>query len=147
MKILKWLLFPFAWLYGGIMAIRNFCYDQEIFKTTRFDLPVISVGNLTVGGTGKTPHVEYLLRLLKNYKIATLSRGYKRKTKGFVLASPEQNAETLGDEPFQYYLDFPENTVAVCEKRVEGIQKIQELKPETEVIILNAFYPFFTNGH
>lgn len=140
MKILKWLLFPFAWLYGGIMAIRNFCYDQGYFKSERFDLPVISVGNLTVGGTGKTPHVEFLLRLLKNYKLATLSRGYKRKTKGFGLANENATAQTIGDEPFQYFLDFPEVTVAVSEKRATGINQIQSLKPETEIIILDDAY-------
>src|SRR5688572_8509248 len=118
MKFLKWLLFPFALLYGGIMAIRNFCYDQGFFRSEKFDLPVISVGNLTVGGTGKTPHVEFLLRLLKNRNLATLSRGYKRKTKGFVLADQEASAQTIGDEPFQYFLDFPQVTIAVCEKRV-----------------------------
>ncbi|MFC5270180.1 tetraacyldisaccharide 4'-kinase [Adhaeribacter terreus] len=137
MKFLKMLLFPFALLYGGVMLLRNFLYDQGFFKSEKFDLPVISVGNLTVGGTGKTPHVEFLLRLLKNYKTATLSRGYKRTTSGFVLANPTVSAATIGDEPFQYYLDFPETTVAVCEKRAEGIRKIQDLKPETEVIILD----------
>ena len=131
------LLFPFALLYGGIMLLRNFLYDQRFFKSEKFNLPVISVGNLTVGGTGKTPHVEFLLRLLKNYKTATLSRGYKRTTTGFVLANPTVSAATIGDEPFQYYLDFPETIVTVCEKRAEGIHKIQELKPETEVIILD----------
>ncbi|KAA9346114.1 tetraacyldisaccharide 4'-kinase [Adhaeribacter soli] len=137
MKFLKWLLFPFAILYGWIMALRNLLYDRGIFKSEKFDLPVISVGNLTVGGTGKTPHVEFLLRLLGNKKKATLSRGYKRSTKGFVLANEEASAATIGDEPFQYYLDFPETTVTVCEKRAEGIIKIQELKPEAEVIILD----------
>ncbi len=137
MKFIKWLLFPFALLYGGIMAIRNFFYRRGIFESTRFSLPVISVGNLTVGGTGKTPHVEFLLRLLKPYQTATLSRGYKRQTKGFVLADKSATALTIGDEPFQYFLDFPGTVVAVCEKRVEGIRKIQDLKPETDVIILD----------
>ena len=137
MKFLKMLLFPFAMLYGGIMLLRNFFYDQGIFKSEKFKLPVISVGNLTVGGTGKTPHVEFLLRLLKNYQTATLSRGYKRSTSGFVLANPTVSAATIGDEPYQYYLDFPETTVAVCEKRVEGIRQILANKPETEVIILD----------
>lgn len=137
MIFLKWLFFPFALLYGGIMLVRNFLYDQGILKSEKFGLPVISVGNLTVGGTGKTPHVEFLLRLLNNRKTATLSRGYKRTTKGFVLANPQASAATIGDEPFQYYLDFPETTVSVCEKRAEGTKRIQELKPETEVIILD----------
>lgn len=137
MKFLKWLLFPFSCLYGSIMAIRNFCYDQGILTTRKFDLPVISVGNLTVGGTGKTPHVEYLLRLLQGYQTATLSRGYKRLTKGFLLAKSGESALTLGDEPFQYFLDFPETTVAVCENRVTGIENIVFAKPETEIIILD----------
>lgn len=117
--------------------MRNYFYDHGIFQESAFDLPVICVGNLTVGGTGKTPHVEYLIRLLKGKKIATLSRGYKRKSKGFLLANPTVSAETLGDEPFQYYLDFPEINVAVCEKRVAGINKLREIKPETQTIILD----------
>src|SRR5688572_24511218 len=140
MKILKLALFPFSILYGWIMLLRNFLYSQGVFKSTKFNVPVISVGNLTVGGTGKTPHVEFLLRLLKNKKTATLSRGYKRKSKGFLLAEPTVSAELLGDEPYQYYLDFPETKVAVCEKRVEGIEKLTALFPETEVIILDDAY-------
>jgi tetraacyldisaccharide 4'-kinase len=137
MKILKLALYPFAVLYGWIMRLRNFLYDQGIFRSAKFNLPVISVGNLTVGGTGKTPHVEFLLRLLKNKKTATLSRGYKRKSRGFLLAEPTVSAELIGDEPYQYFLDFPETKVAVCEKRVEGIEKLSALFPETEVIILD----------
>ena len=137
MKFLKLTLFPIAFLYGLVMRIRNFLYDTNFFKSKQFNFPVISVGNLTVGGTGKTPHVEFLLRLLSAYKTATLSRGYKRTTFGFVLADEKASAEIIGDEPFQYYLDFPETTVAVCEKRVIGIEKIKMLKPETEVIILD----------
>lgn len=137
MQILKWLLFPFALLYGGIMVLRNYGYDLGIFRAGKFNIPVISVGNLTVGGTGKTPHVEFLLRLLATLNLATLSRGYKRKTKGFLLAGPGASAETLGDEPYQYHLDFPEVTVAVCEKRVAGIQQIMALQPATQAIILD----------
>lgn len=137
MKILKLALYPFAILYGWIMRLRNFLYDQGIFKSTSFNIPVIGVGNLTVGGTGKTPHVEFLLRLLKTCKTATLSRGYKRKSKGFLLAEPTVSAELLGDEPYQYFLDFPETKVAVCEKRVVGIEKLTALFPKTEVIILD----------
>jgi tetraacyldisaccharide 4'-kinase len=137
MKILKLALFPISILYGWIMLLRNFLYSQGIFKSAKFNVPVISVGNLTVGGTGKTPHVEFLLRLLYNRKTATLSRGYKRKSKGFLLAEPTVTAELLGDEPYQYYLDFPETKVAVCEKRVAGIEKLTALFPETEAIILD----------
>lgn len=101
-------------------------------------MPVISVGNLAVGGTGKTPHTEYLIRSLKeNYKIAVLSRGYKRTTKGFVLADKNSSSKTIGDEPFQIFSKFPDITVAVDEKRVHGVQEILKTKPETEVILLD----------
>lgn len=136
-KYLKLLLWPFALLYGGITGFRNYLYDNGILKSTAFNLPVIAVGNLTVGGTGKTPHVEYLLRLLDKYKLATLSRGYKRKTSGFILADDSSTAAQLGDEPFQYHLDFPEVSVAVCEQRVEGVQKLTQLVPETETVVLD----------
>ncbi|WP_241738897.1 tetraacyldisaccharide 4'-kinase [Pontibacter beigongshangensis] len=136
-KKLKLLLLPFSLLYGRIMALRNALYDKDVLHAHRFALPVIAVGNLTVGGTGKTPHVEYLLRLLAPYQVATLSRGYKRSTKGFVLASEQASATTVGDEPFQYYKDFGSVTVAVCEDRVQGIKQLQHLKPELEVIVLD----------
>ncbi|MDX5348326.1 MAG: tetraacyldisaccharide 4'-kinase [Hymenobacteraceae bacterium] len=119
------------------MRVRNYLYDKRYFKSYQFEVPVIGVGNLTVGGTGKTPHVEYLLRLLQHIKIATLSRGYKRKTSGFVLADASATASTIGDEPYQYFADFTFATVAVCEDRVKGINKLLELKPETEVIVLD----------
>lgn len=137
MDKLKLLLWPFAALYGGITSLRNTAYNKGWFTSRKFDLPVIAVGNLTVGGTGKTPHVEYLLRLLHNYKVATLSRGYKRSTKGFVLADDKATATTLGDEPFQYHSDFPEVQVAVSEKRVEGVEQLLKLSPAPEVIVLD----------
>ncbi|WP_018477836.1 tetraacyldisaccharide 4'-kinase [Pontibacter roseus] len=137
MKYLKLLLWPFSLLYGGIMLLRNYLYDTGMLRSTRFSLPVIAVGNLTVGGTGKTPHVEYLLRLLKGYPTATLSRGYKRKSKGFVLADHTASAATLGDEPFQYHRDFRGVTVAVSEDRVAGIAKLLKLKPELGVVVLD----------
>ena len=136
-KYLKMLLWPFSLLYGGVMQVRNTLYDKAILSSERFAIPVIAVGNLTVGGTGKTPHVEYLLRLLHNYKIATLSRGYKRKTSGFVLADGQATAASLGDEPYQYYRDFPGVAVAVSEGRVPGVQKLQQLVPELEVVVLD----------
>ncbi len=119
------------------MALRNSLYDKGVLASEQFDIPVIAVGNLTVGGTGKTPHVEYLLRLLQKYRVATLSRGYKRKTKGFVLADAQASAARLGDEPFQYFCDFKEVTVAVSEDRVAGIRQLREQRPETEVIVLD----------
>ncbi|WP_431199840.1 tetraacyldisaccharide 4'-kinase [Mucilaginibacter sp. P25] len=99
MKFLRWLLIPFSLIYALVTAIRNWCYDRGIFKSTGFDMPLIVVGNLDVGGAGKSPMTEYLIRLLKgNYKIATLSRGYGRITKGFLLASGESKASDIGDE-------------------------------------------------
>ncbi|MBX0332063.1 tetraacyldisaccharide 4'-kinase [Pontibacter sp. HSC-14F20] len=137
MTVLRFLLWPFSILYGGIMLLRNWLYDKGWLRSQRFDLPVISVGNLTVGGTGKTPHVEYLLRLAGNKKAAVLSRGYQRKSKGFVLADEHATAETLGDEPFQYHRDFPDAVVAVCESRPAGIAQLLDLQPATEVVILD----------
>lgn len=136
-KYLKLLLWPFSLLYGAVTGFRNFLYNKSILSATAFDLPVIAVGNLTVGGTGKTPHVAYLLRLLQKYKLATLSRGYKRQTTGFILADSTSTAQQLGDEPYQYHQDFADVAVAVCEKRVEGVQRLKQLKPKTEVVILD----------
>ncbi|MCX2739258.1 tetraacyldisaccharide 4'-kinase [Pontibacter anaerobius] len=130
-------LWPFSQLYGGIMRLRNLGYDKGLLASRHFQIPVIAVGNLTVGGTGKTPHVEYLLRLLHNYKVATLSRGYKRQSKGFILADASSSAAILGDEPFQYHLDFKEVEVAVCEDRVKGIEQLQKQVPGLEVVLLD----------
>ncbi len=140
--LLRVLLSPFAWLYALIMAVRNKLYDLNIKKTHRFPVPVLSVGNLAVGGTGKTPHVEYLVRLLQpHYRVATLSRGYGRQTKGFRLADHTATAATLGDEPYQLYRKFaPAVTVAVGERRAEAIPAIMQVRPETNVIILDDAY-------
>ncbi|HZY35859.1 MAG TPA: tetraacyldisaccharide 4'-kinase [Mucilaginibacter sp.] len=136
MKYLRWLLIPFSLLYGLAVIFRNFCYDAGLFKSKSFDKPVISVGNLDVGGAGKSPMTEYLIRLLKNdYKLATLSRGYGRKTKGYLTATA--TATNLGDEPAQFKVKFPDITVAVCEKRVDGIKK---LLPDHDVILLDDAY-------
>ncbi|MBC5773457.1 tetraacyldisaccharide 4'-kinase [Pontibacter sp. KCTC 32443] len=137
MDKLKLLLWPIAALYGGITSLRNTAYDHGLFASRKFNLPVIAVGNLTVGGTGKTPHVEYLLRLLQKYKVATLSRGYKRLTKGFILADSKATAATIGDEPYQYHSDFPDVQVAVCEDRVEGVEQFLKLSPKPDVIVLD----------
>lgn len=137
-KILRILLFPFSVLYGIVVSIRNFLYNERILRAHRFDFPVICVGNLSVGGTGKTPMTEYLIRLLKdNYKIVTLSRGYKRKTKGFVWAKEDANVNMIGDEPMQLHLSFPEIKVAVGEDRARAIKHIMYDMPDTEVIILD----------
>ena len=137
--MIKYLLLPFSWLYGLITDVRNQLYDNGIFQSKSFEIPIINVGNITVGGTGKSPMVEYLIRLLKdNHKIVTLSRGYGRKTKGFILADNTANAETIGDEPMQFYQKFSNKImVAVGEKRVEAIEQILKQKPDTEVIILD----------
>ncbi|TDO77545.1 lipid-A-disaccharide kinase [Flavobacterium chryseum] len=141
MNVVRKILFPFAILYGFITSIRNYFFDKGILKSTSFDIPVIAVGNLSVGGTGKTPQIEYLIRLLSDkYKIATLSRGYKRKSEGFVLADSTSNAEILGDEPFQFYQKFSNIQVAVDADRTNGITKLlsQSIKPE--IILLDDAY-------
>lgn len=141
MNLLRKILFPFAILYGFITSIRNFLFDKGILKSTSFDLPVIAVGNLSVGGTGKTPQIEYLIRLLSDkYKVATLSRGYKRKSEGFVLADENSNAEILGDEPFQFYQKFPNAMVAVDANRTNGIQQLLSQNEKPEIILLDDAY-------
>lgn len=131
---LRLLLLPFSLIYGMAIVLRKKLYDWELMRTVKFDLPVICVGNLAVGGSGKTPTTEYLVRLLAGYKIAILSRGYGRKTKGFILADTTATAETIGDEPLQYYQKFKHITVAVCENRVEGVN---QLKNNHDLIILD----------
>ena len=138
MKRFRFLLFPFALLYGFITVCRNFLFDIGILKSNFFEIPIIAVGNLSVGGTGKTPQVEYLIRLLSNrYKVATLSRGYKRKTKGYLLANAMKTVNDLGDEPYQYFKKFQEIQVAVAERRVEGIQELLHQKDVPEVLLLD----------
>jgi tetraacyldisaccharide 4'-kinase len=139
MDVLRKLLFPFAILYGLVTAIRNWLYDKQILRSNAFDIPIIAVGNLSVGGTGKSPQVEYLIRLLSpNYKVAVLSRGYKRSTSGFVLADQAATAETIGDEPFQFYRKFPEITVAVDADRTNGINQLLAYKPNI-ILLDDAF--------
>ncbi len=141
MILLRKLLFPFAILYGLITSSRNYLYDIGVFKSYSFDIPVIAVGNLSVGGTGKTPQIEYLIRLLSTtYKVATLSRGFKRKSKGFILANATSNADILGDEPFQYYSKFKDIIVAVDADRKNGIENLMRLKDKPEVILLDDAY-------
>lgn len=138
MKTLRKILLPFSLLYGAVTSLRNLLYDKGWKKSTSFNIPIIAVGNLSVGGTGKTPMVEYLIRLLSGkYKLATLSRGYKRKTQGFVLANTTIKMEEIGDEPFQYHSKFKNIKVAVDANRVEGVTKILEMLPETEIVLLD----------
>ncbi|WP_347173978.1 tetraacyldisaccharide 4'-kinase [Polaribacter uvawellassae] len=134
MKLIRFLLFPFAIIYSIITTIRNYFFDIGLFKSTSFKKPIIAVGNLSVGGTGKTPQIEYLIQLLRdNYKIGVLSRGYGRKTKGFILVDDTKNAVDVGDEPLQFSKKFKEIAVAVDENRVNGIQQMQS----SEVILLD----------
>jgi len=129
--MLKFLLYPFSAIYGLIISIRNFLYDYKLFKSTEFEIPVISIGNITVGGTGKTPHTEYLVELLnKQFKVTTVSRGYKRKTKGYREVNISSLASEVGDEPLQIKSKFSDVQVVVDEKRVHAITKIQ--KQETD---------------
>src|SRR6187200_699442 len=120
LKSFRILLLPFALVYGLIILLRNWLYDKQINSSVSFGLPVICVGNLSVGGTGKSPMVEYLVEKLKgHFKVATLSRGYKRKTKGYALAHENSSALEIGDEPMQFHLKFPDVAVAVGESRIE----------------------------
>lgn len=138
LKSFRYLLFPFAFVYGIIILIRNWLFDKGFLRSSRFNFPVICVGNLAVGGTGKTPMVEYLVELLQDkFKTATLSRGYKRKTKGFTIANEKTTAIDIGDEPMQFHLKFPAITVAVGEERLVAIPQILHQRPQTEVIILD----------
>ena len=138
MNIFRLLLLPFSILYGIIIFFRNKLYDWDIFRSKSFDIPIISVGNLEVGGSGKTPMVEYLISLLKNeYKVATLSRGYGRKTKGFRWVKPNDDAIDTGDEPLQIAKKFSDINVAVCEDRVFGINKI---KQTSNLILMDDAY-------
>ncbi|WP_310558288.1 tetraacyldisaccharide 4'-kinase [Flavobacterium sp.] len=138
MNLLRKILFPFAILYGFITSIRNFLFDKAIFKSYSFDIPIIAVGNLSVGGTGKTPQIEYLIRLLSpKFKVATLSRGYKRQSEGYVLADSSSNVAILGDEPFQFYTKFKDIQVAVDTDRKNGIEKLLSQPEKPEVILLD----------
>ena len=138
LKSFRYILFPFSILYGSIIWIRNKLFDKNILRSATFNFPLICVGNLAVGGTGKTPMAEYLIRLLeKKYIVATLSRGYKRKTKGFAIADDISTAIEIGDEPMQLHKKFPEVTVAVAEERIVGIPQLLHAKPATQVIILD----------
>jgi tetraacyldisaccharide 4'-kinase len=143
MKHPRWLLFPLSLLYGLVIIVRNWLYDAGILKSRQFSIPIISVGNLEVGGAGKSPMTEYLVRLFKDdYKVATLSRGYGRETKGFVIAHATPiaigaTAAQIGDEPAQFKHKFPDITVAVCEDRVKGID---QLKHAHNLIILDDAY-------
>lgn len=132
-------LLPLSKLYGFGVSMRNKFFDWGFKKETEFDIPIVCVGNLSVGGTGKTPHVEYIVGMLKDkYNVGILSRGYKRETKGFILATPHSTPRDIGDEAYQMYYRFGRKVmVAVCEKRVEGIRKMLEINPAINLIVLD----------
>ena len=136
-KINKWLL-PLSWCYGMGVRLRNMLFDMGVLKSRAFAVPIIAVGNITVGGTGKTPHVEYLLQMLQGMgKVAVLSRGYKRKTSGFVMADDSATTRTIGDEPMQVKQKFPKAIVAVDSNRVRGINRLLQIAPDIDVILLD----------
>lgn len=138
MKNLRKLLYPFTLVYGLIVWLRNKFFDWNLLQSKKYDFPVICVGNLSVGGTGKTPMIEYLIRLLKEkHKVATLSRGYKRKTKGYFLLDKQDKAEDTGDEPLQFKTKYPEVHVAVDEDRRNGIAHLRKENPLPEVVLLD----------
>ena len=138
-KIYKW-LYPASWIYGAGVWLRNKMFDWGYYKERKFDLPVICIGNITVGGTGKTPHTEYLIRLLqKSFQVAVLSRGYKRKSEGFILAEINTPVSMIGDEPYQMKQKFPDIHMAVDKDRCHGIEQLcrKNISPETEVVLLD----------
>ena len=132
------LLYPFSLIYGIVTGVRNFLYNTDLLQAREFGIPIICVGNIVAGGTGKTPHTEYLAALLKDkFKVAILSRGYKRKSSGFRMAVEESGVNDIGDEPLQIFRKFPDIIVAVDRNRVAGIEKILIQRPDTGVILLD----------
>ncbi len=138
MLILK----PLSLIYGMVVALRNRLFDWGVLKQHEFDVPVVVIGNLAVGGTGKTPHTEYVVNaLMRDYRIAVLSRGYRRRTKGFVLADKRSTPADIGDEPYQIYQKFGhEIRVAVCEKRAKGIKELLRIDPSINLVVLDDAY-------
>ena len=135
MNYFRKILIPFSWLYWAVTSLRNFAFDKGWFKSKKYEIPVICVGNLSVGGTGKSPMIAFLVSFLSlDYQVAVLSRGYGRKTKGYLEVYKNSNAEEVGDEPLQLKLNFPAITVAVCEDRQTGIEKLNK---KAEVILLD----------
>ena len=142
LRTFQLLLFPLSLLYQGILRLRNHLYDIDFIGSTQFDIPTINIGNLAFGGTGKTPHIEYLIKLLSTHsmQVSVLSRGYKIKTIGYLFADKNATPFTLGDEPYQLFCKFPQASVAVSENRVLGIPNLLFDAPNTEVILLDDAY-------
>lgn len=150
-QIRRWLM-PLSWIYGLGVDIRNALFDMGVLPSVSYDIPIINVGNITVGGTGKTPTVEYLIRLLNGrYRVAVLSRGYKRRTKGYILSTTASTIEEIGDEPWQIKQKFPDVIVAVDANRRRGIERLMtdEATKDVEVILLDdAFqHRYVKAGH
>lgn len=138
MKLLRKILIPVVPVYQGVTWLRNYCYDINIIKSKSYNSPIICVGNLSVGGTGKTPMIEYLIRLLKDdYVVGTLSRGYGRKTKGFIIADEQSKAQNIGDEPFQFFHKFQNIIVSVGEDRQLAIKNLLQLKKPPQILLLD----------
>ena len=138
LKSFRVLLLPFAIIYGLIVSIRNWLYKKKYLKSVHFNIPIICVGNLSLGGTGKSPMVEHLLSITsEQFKMATLSRGYKRRTKGYALADQNTTALEIGDEPMQFHIKHPNVSVAVCERRIEAIPQLLQDIPNLQAIILD----------
>ncbi len=140
MQVIRKILFPIAIIYDLVTTVRNLFYDEGVFKSKSYSLPLIAVGNLSVGGTGKSPMIEYLINLLHNeFKVATLSRGYRRKTKGFVLASNKSTTDSIGDEPMQFYSKFDNIAVAVDADRQNGIAELESRISPDLILLDDAF--------
>lgn len=139
LQLLRKIAFPISLIYALVVYVRNFLFDMGVFTSRSYKTPTICVGNLSVGGTGKTPMTEYLLRLLKGHKVAVLSRGYKRKSKGFYLGGPESTVLDLGDEPYQIHKKFPTVTVAVDADRRRGIENLERMAHPDVIVLDDAF--------
>ena len=138
---MKFFLAPLSWLYAFGVWVRNVLYDDRVLPSHKVDIPTIAIGNLAVGGTGKTPMTEYLIRLLSpTYKVAVLSRGYGRKTSGFRIANEQDTAKTIGDEPMLIHTHYPDIPVAVCADRVQGVKQLQQQIPDLQCVILDDAY-------
>lgn len=136
--MLRFLLVPASWIYGWVVHLRNYLFDAGLLRSEKFSIPIICVGNITVGGTGKTPMSEMIIDYMsRRHKVALLSRGYGRKTKGYIEVKCDSHYREVGDEPLQIKLKFPETVVVVCEKRVEGIRRLQQEHPEVDLIVLD----------
>ncbi len=148
-RVIQILLSPFSLLYGIGVSIRNFLYSVKLLKAVKFSVPTISIGNITVGGTGKTPHIEYLIRLLQDYiNVGTMSRGYGRKTSGFKMVQRTSTAREVGDEPLQFKLKFPHLPVSVAESRALGIPDLLGRNPQINTILLDdAFQHLSVTPH